>query len=228
MRTWRSALFLASLAFSACSGDDDDETIGARDAGFSRDSGVSGGTDGGDDAGSDAGSRDGGPSDAGASDAGAADGGTADAGTRDGGPAGPCTFEESFPSDGAAWPAAWTEAGGISVSDVVSGAGRFLPTKMTDPYSLGRMATTAGCPFVEAEATFSFRFTQPGTQGIGFYLRSNGGFLQHSTPPGQGYGVFLENFRDRRIGIWREVDGFEIETEAVSYTHLTLPTICSV
>lgn len=51
-------------------------------------------------------------------------------------------------------------------------------------------------------------------QGIGFYVRQNGGYLQQTVPHGQGYAVFVEGFRTTQgIGVWREVGGVETDIE---------------
>jgi hypothetical protein len=49
------------------------------------------------------------------------------------------------------------------------------------------------------------------TQGVGFYVRQNGGHLHLTVPSGQGYAVFVEGqFRAMPgIGVWRELDGNE-------------------
>jgi gluconolactonase len=62
----------------------------------------------------------------------------------------------------------------------------------------------------DVEARFTVEFEDIAQQGVGFYVRQNGGYLQQSMPHGQGYGVFVEGFRGfQGIGVWREIDGDE-------------------
>jgi hypothetical protein len=94
----------------------------------------------------------------------------------------------------------------VATADVQGGRGRLIPS--VSGYSLARMNAPLGC--TEAEVTFSFEFTSGNTQGVGFYLRQNGGYLQQTTPAGQGYAVFVEAFRNPEgIGVWRELGGSE-------------------
>lgn len=116
----------------------------------------------------------------------------------------------------AAWPSPWTIAGGVALADVVGNRGRLRPS-ITN-YSLARVAAPLGV--VDAEATYRVRFANPLTSGIGFYLRSNGGHLQTTTPHGRGYAVFVEGFRGDYLGLWREIDGTEIEI-----SHVAIPTL---
>jgi len=129
-------------------------------------------------------------------------------------PSGECDFEESFEvADGEPWPAPWEPVGGVAVGDVQGGRGRLVP--IASGYSLARMFVPLDC--VDAEATFSFEFTDGATQGVGFYVRQNGGHLDATTPPGQGYAAFAEAFRDPSgIGAWRQVDGHEQLIEALA------------
>jgi gluconolactonase len=66
---------------------------------------------------------------------------------------------------------------------------------------------------VNAEVAFTLVLTDEPTQGVGFYLRQNGGYLQQTTPAGAGYAVFVEgSFRSLAgIGVWKEENGQEIE-----------------
>lgn len=151
------------------------------------DSGVDSGSDSGVDSGSDSGGDSGGDS-------------GVDAGW---------SFTETFPGGAAsAWPVRWTILGGTaSASVTASGGGRLVPTASS--YSLARVGTTEGVR--DVEVTFKLRFEDANTQGVGFYVRQNGGYLKASAVHGQGYAVFVERFRGSRIGVWREVDGAEIE-----------------
>lgn len=120
-------------------------------------------------------------------------------------------FEETFgASNGSPWSAAWTPIGSVDVADVQGGRGRFRPTP--SGYSLARLfAPLAGPePAVDVEATFTVEFEDLATQGVGFYVRQNGGYLDQSVPTGGGYAVFVEGFRGfEGIGVWREVNGQE-------------------
>ncbi|REJ73702.1 MAG: SMP-30/gluconolactonase/LRE family protein [Acidobacteria bacterium] len=109
--------------------------------------------------------------------------------------------------DAAVWPAPWEVAGGVADAEVSAGALRFRPTPTG--YSLARLVA----PVVsrDVEVRFTVRFDDIATQGVGFYVRQNGGYLQQTTPHGEGYAVFVEGFReDQGIGIWKEEDGHEI------------------
>lgn len=129
-------------------------------------------------------------------------------------PSGSCELQESFDvADGQPWPAAWSAVGGVALADVQGGRGRLVP--IASGYSLARMFTPLDC--VDAEATFTFELSDGGTQGVGFYVRQNGGYLQATTPRGQGYAAFAESFRmPAGIGAWREIDGEEQMIEAIA------------
>lgn len=118
-----------------------------------------------------------------------------------------CAFSESFDlPDGSPWPSHWTDVGGVALADVQGGRGRLLPTP--GPYAVARMVTALDC--TDVEVTFSFEFAGEGTSGVGMYVRQNGGYLQQTMPQGQGYSMFVEDFRQPEgIGVWREVNGVE-------------------
>jgi gluconolactonase len=120
---------------------------------------------------------------------------------------GEVVYSESFDGpDGGAWPAPWAILGGTDLADLQGGRARFRPTD--SGYSLARL----GFPMLETdvEATFTTEFEDLDTQGVGFYVRQNGGHLDQTVPTGQGYAVFVEGFRGfHGIGVWREVDGIE-------------------
>jgi hypothetical protein len=124
---------------------------------------------------------------------------------------GPCCnepmFLESFGApDGAAWPFPWVPTGSVLDASQNSGAARWRP--VLSNYSLARLYA----PYLErnVEALFTIRFDDIARQGIGFYVRQNGGYLQQTTPRGQGYAVFVEGFRGDGIGLWKEENGQEI------------------
>src|SRR6187431_38997 len=94
-------------------------------------------------------------------------------------------LEENFTlSNGSAWPAPWVEAGNeVAVADVQGGRGRLRPEPSS--YSLARMVapgTTSA-----AEVLFTLIFEEASSQGVGFYAQQNGGYLQQTSPFGQGY-----------------------------------------
>lgn len=118
------------------------------------------------------------------------------------------SFSETFPvADGSPWPSRWTVLGGVAAQSVQGNRGRLIPT--SGPYALARMGTTAGVR--DMDVTFQLQFDNFGAQGIGFYVRQNGGYLRVSATHGQGYAVYIEGNRGARIGVWREIDGQEQE-----------------
>lgn len=157
---------------------------------------------------------DGSDSDVDAGDAGdAVDASTAvDTALGDGNP-GAEIYRQDFEGGDGAWPAPWTAAGGVASADVVSGRARLVP--QVSNYSLARMVLSDDES--EVEATFTVTFDDLANQGLGFYVRQNGGYLQQTSPTGQGYAVFIEGFRARPgIGVWREIDGVEQELVVAS------------
>ncbi len=127
-------------------------------------------------------------------------------GTSDGAAGSQLVFSASFPGSDSAWPQPWETAGGVAVADVVAGRGRLAP--VLSAYSLARMVAPGS--ETNVEATFEIEFDELNTQGIGFYVRQNGGYLDQSSPTGAGYAVFIEGFRGPpAIGVWRERDGHE-------------------
>lgn len=121
------------------------------------------------------------------------------------------SFSETFPgADGAPWPARWTVLGGVAAQSLQGGRGRLVP--MTSLYSLARMGTTEGAR--DVDVTFQLQFESFATQGVGYYVRQNGGWLRNTATRGQGYAVFVEGFRgSSRMGVWREIDGQEQEIQ---------------
>lgn len=109
-------------------------------------------------------------------------------------------------ANGAPWPSPWTEAGGVADADLSNGRGRLTP--VLSGYSLGRMRCLESLVNVELLASFSF--ANVATQGMGFYVRQNGGYLQQSNPTGAGYAVFVEGFSGQPgVGFWYERTGTE-------------------
>jgi len=114
------------------------------------------------------------------------------------------TFELT---NGAPWPAPWMGVGGVALADVQSGEARLRPVPSS--YTLARMWAPVATRDVEVR--FRFRIEDPPSQGVAFLVRHNGGFLDQTSPPGQGYGVFIEGgIRGLPgIGIWKEQAGVE-------------------
>src|SRR5205814_1079180 len=115
---------------------------------------------------------------------------------------------EPFATDAPTWPAPWSVAGNVQVADVVGGAARLAPQPTS--YSLARMKGSP--PTGDVEVTFAFRMEDQATQGVGFYVRQNGGYLMQTLPHGQGYAVFVAGSwygANAGIGVWRELDGTE-------------------
>ena len=129
------------------------------------------------------------------------------------GDAGQWSFNEDFAAaDGAPWPAPWTVLGGAASQTVQGGRGRLIP--ISGSYALARMGVKAGVS--DIEVSFQVQFDSLGTQGVGYYVRQNGGWLRNTATRGQGYAVFIEGFRGARIGVWKEEDGQEIELTGVA------------
>lgn len=122
---------------------------------------------------------------------------------------GPALFADDFTGvDGASWTAAWTPIGSVDVADLQGGRGRFRPTP--SGYSLARLYAPLPGSGSDVEVSLTMEFEDLATQGVGFYVRQNGGYLDQSVPTGQGYAVFVEGFRGfHGIGVWREVSGVE-------------------
>jgi hypothetical protein len=120
---------------------------------------------------------------------------------------GPQPYFESFTgADSDPWPAPWTDIGNAALADLQGNRARFRPTP--SGYSLARLY--APVTTYTTAVLFTLVFENVATQGVGFYVRQNGGYLGQSVPTGQGYGVFVEGFRaDPGIGVWREIDGDE-------------------
>jgi hypothetical protein len=151
-----------------------------------------------------------GGTDASSSSTDAGDTDTGDTDDTDTGETSECSFSESFDGipDGSDWPAPWVPSGGVMLADVQGGRGRILP--ITGPYALGRMYVPLPPTCVDIEGTFTFELAEAQTPGVGLYLRHNGGFLDQTDPPGQGYVAFVQAFgMATGISFWRELDGVE-------------------
>jgi len=120
---------------------------------------------------------------------------------------GAAVYAEDFTGgNGDPWPAPWTAIGSVDVADIQTNRARFRPT--LSGYSLARLYAPVAA--TDVEARFTVEFEDIGQQGVGFYVRQNGGYLQDTMPHGEGYAVFVEGFRGfQGIGVWREIDGNE-------------------
>src|SRR5205814_4112910 len=102
------------------------------------------------------------------------------------------------------WPLPWTSlADSVALSDLQSNQARWKPRRSATGYTLGRMGATMGVSGDagalgerDVEATFTVQFDDFINQGIGFYLRQNGGYCTTSntafclpSPAGQGFAV---------------------------------------
>lgn len=138
------------------------------------------------------------------------------------------TYAESFDgSNGSVWPQPWfTMADSVAVADLQSGRARFKPRLSLVGYSLGRMGAGLGVTGDAAaqgerdvEATYTIEFENAGSQGIGFYVRQNGGYCTSDntahcgpSPAGSGFALF---FHGPYVGgvtgfdFWYELNGDE-------------------
>lgn len=126
-------------------------------------------------------------------------------------------YVESFAlADSDPWPSPWTVQPNVAFSDIQGGSARLRPT-LTSSYSLARMTADLPADESDVDVTFTLEFGDTTSQGIGFYVRQNGGHLQLTPTHGQGYAVFVEGYAvfgegggQQGIGLWKEVDGVEI------------------
>lgn len=153
-----------------------------------------------------------------------ADVGAADAATD--AAAGAAWLVEDFAAAGAAWPTGWSVLGGVASATVENGRGRLVPT--VSGYTLGRMGRVLPAGAVDVEVTFTLAMADPTRQGVGFYVRQNGGYLASTTPRGGGYAVFVEAFRGPQIGLWRERDGTEEALRVIAVPALAANTTYAV
>lgn len=111
----------------------------------------------------------------------------------------------------------WQESGNsIEVAEIINNQGRLVPLASNSPYSLARIYHPLDNA-VDVEALFSFEFENANSQGIGLYVRSNGGHLVNTNPQGQGYVIFIERFSGTsRFGLWYEHNGIETVLQRVS------------
>lgn len=119
-------------------------------------------------------------------------------------------YVESFDTDASVWPLPWLElADSAEVADVVAGEARLRPVPSGNPYPLARMA--ADVSTTDVDVRFRLRMDDASRNGVGFYVRQNGGHMLNTVPHGSGYAVFVEGTFTGRpgVGLWREEDGIE-------------------
>jgi len=123
-----------------------------------------------------------------------------------GSPFGTLPHQELFEGvEGSPWPVPWTQAGtGVVSATLYDGQGRLTG-------ATGQVARMVLPGFTESDVDVSItvRFDDWLHQGMGLYVRQNGGALQQTVPPGQGYAAYVEGGYLQSIGIWRETNGVE-------------------
>ena len=118
-------------------------------------------------------------------------------------------FEHFSGVNGAPWPSPWTQGSShVTVKDQQNGRARLNG----DPAFVARMLLPV-FPLTDVEVTVTFEFEDVANQGIGFYVRQNGGTLREYLPHGQGYALFLKGawYWTEDLGLWREIDGIETQ-----------------
>lgn len=112
-------------------------------------------------------------------------------------------------ADGSPWPSPWFN-GSVHVTqqDLLGNRGRLNGTA-----SFVARMILPGFSESDVEATVTFEFAEVARQGIGFYVRQNGGTLREYVPFGQGYAMFLKgNWAwPEDLGLWREIGGVETQ-----------------
>jgi hypothetical protein len=194
-RAYTTKAVLVALCLGAgCAGDDDGSDDGA-DSGSADDDGA----DDADDVDAD-------DDDSADADAGDDEPGDDDSADDDSGNAGEVIYEESFDgSDGDGWPDPWQVVGThIIDAEIDGGRGR-----MSGQTNLTARIALPGEDEVDTDVTVVVEYENFAAQGYGFYVRHNGGALQETDPPGQGYGVYAEGSVLRSLGVWKEIGGVE-------------------
>lgn len=123
-------------------------------------------------------------------------------------------FTETFSGiDGSAWNHSWsivTSSAYLDV-DIQNNRGR-IRGRAFDGVSTQSGSTRVVNSAVDmrnVDVRFTVEFEDFHHQGIGFYVRQNGGYLTQTTPAGQGYAVFWEGGFQRNLGLWYELAGTE-------------------
>lgn len=137
----------------------------------------------------------------------------------------PVLADDFAGSNGTPWSAPWTIlADSAALADRQAGEGRWTPRLSTVGYTLARMSAPIGVGGErDVEVTYTIRFDQVGSQGIGFYVRQNGGYcIADNTAAcgaavaGRGYALFIHGGFLGTIGMefWKEESGDEIQLAA--------------
>ena len=135
-------------------------------------------------------------------------------------------FADNFSgADGSPWATPWSPlADSAAVLDRQAGEGRWQPRLSTVGYSLGRIAAPLGADGErDVEVTYTIRFEELASQGIGFYVRQNGGYCNADNTAacgpavaGQGYALFIHGpfLGTNGMEFWKEQGGDEIQLAA--------------
>lgn len=109
------------------------------------------------------------------------------------------------------WPAPWVPLGGLIAYDVTGdGRGRLLGHATT----VGRVGVP-GFTELDVDLSLTVTFEDWAGQGMGAYVRQNGGWLVETMPPGAGYAIYIEGHGGPAMGVWREVQGVETLVSSV-------------
>lgn len=121
-------------------------------------------------------------------------------------PSGGLPYVQGFAGvDGAAWPAPWATAGiHVITAELLGDRGRLAG----DTGSVARMVLP-GFSETDVDVTITIELDDWTQQGVGIYVRQNGGVLQQTDPAGQGYAAYVEGGYMRLLGVWRETNGVE-------------------
>jgi len=135
-------------------------------------------------------------------------------------------FSENFSgTNGDAWPSGWSITSGAATLavDIQNNRGH-LSSNSYDGLNSNTALTrvyNSSVNLQSADVVFTVRFENFSSQGVGFYLRQNGGYLTDSVTNGQGYGVFLEG-NSNDFGLWYELNGVEIKITGVYNPPITI------
>ncbi|MFV2059886.1 MAG: hypothetical protein ACC653_04325 [Gammaproteobacteria bacterium] len=116
-------------------------------------------------------------------------------------------------ANNASWPSGWTTVSSsatISV-DIQNNRGRLRSNSyngMTSNSALTRVINNT-INIQDSDVVFTVEFEDFANQGVGFYVRQNGGYLTDTATNGQGYSVFMEGNGTDDLGLWYELNGIE-------------------
>lgn len=113
-------------------------------------------------------------------------------------------YAETFDGSAAAWPAEWTEAGGVELADLLLGEARLGAEVTAD--SLARMVHPAA--ETDVDVRFTVRMDDVATSAASFFVRHSGGYRQDTPTHGAGYGVSVGGTTGTdALALLREVNG---------------------